>query len=425
MRLPASLDEVAGLRAARWLRESSDRQMDRFGPEAQRDQQDRAMERYRLVDSGIGWMVGHSGYRKGRDGVAAIASTAQWQAMLSRAGTDYEVLLVGYVSRWARDAEIQFTTRRLFHLAGASILFADERLLSSDENAWEQWAREAVEAEAFSRRLGKRIGEGYSAKTRLYADQGGGLVPLGFRRAGDHKLIEPDPETMPRAAAVWTLAAHGVADRTIAAETGLTLWSVRGVLRSPLYAGRLADGRPTRFAAPIDPTLIAQAGEYRRSRTRVGNRLRRNRTYALSGSGPAVCAACSRPLKGDTRTRRDGTKLSVYRHADPGHCEGWPVREVPTALLDDQVTALFRGAKPNRESAARIRAVLARPVSGPDRLGMARIEAKLRSLSVELAGSDERRGIDEIVAEIKLLKLERDRLTAEPLDRGSVDPGLY
>jgi hypothetical protein len=32
------------------------------------------------------------------------------------------------------------------------ILVADERVLSSDEDEWERWARKAVEAEAYSQR---------------------------------------------------------------------------------------------------------------------------------------------------------------------------------------------------------------------------------------------------------------------------------
>jgi DNA invertase Pin-like site-specific DNA recombinase len=414
MRLPSSVDELGGLRAAHWGRESSGRQAERYGPEAQREQRERAIARLRMVDTGIGWQVAHSG--------RTIGTTHQFAEMLARAGRDYDILVVGYISRFARNLRTAVNAREDLHAAGAAIYFADEDLLSSDENRWENWARETVEAEAYSRRLARAVRGGYAAKIRNYADQGGGLVSTGFRRVGDRKLIEPDPETMPTATSVWELAAQGAADATIAAATGLTLWTVRGILRSPLYAGRLRDGRPTRFPAPVDARLIEQAGEHRRSRTRIGNRLRRNRTYALSGSGPAVCAVCERPIKGDTRTRRDGTKLSVYRHADPGTCPGWPVREVPTALLDDQVAALLRGAAPNRESAARIRAALVRPAVGLDRLAIARLDAQLRILSAELVKPEQCRSTDVIVTEIKSVKLQRERLAASPVDAGAVDP---
>ena len=59
--LPRSLDEIGGLRAARWIRESTASQYDRYGPASQRDQQDRFIERHGLVDTGLVYQVAHSG----------------------------------------------------------------------------------------------------------------------------------------------------------------------------------------------------------------------------------------------------------------------------------------------------------------------------------------------------------------------------
>ena len=42
-----------GMRAARWSREWTAGQWDNFGPDAQRGQQDRAIEHYALVDAGL------------------------------------------------------------------------------------------------------------------------------------------------------------------------------------------------------------------------------------------------------------------------------------------------------------------------------------------------------------------------------------
>ncbi len=413
-RLPSSLDELKGLRAAHWGRESTGRQAERFGPAAQREQRERAIEYYGMVDTGIGWQVAHSG--------RTIGTTSQFNDMLSRAGRDYDVLVVGYVSRFTRNLRTAVNAWHELHEAGAVLLFCDERALSSDESAWENSARETVEAEAFSRRLSRQVRKGYEAKIRDHADQGGGLLPVGFRRAGPHKLMEPDPATMPVAIRVWEMAADGSADSTIAAETGLTLWTVRGVLRSPLYEGRLRDGRATNFPAPIDVRVIEQARNCRTSRTRIGNRVRRNRTYPLTGKGPLVCDVCDKPIKGDTRGRRNGDKITVYRHNDAARCEGWPVRETPTAILEEQVAQLFMGAAPNRESAARIRAALARPVTAPDGLTVARLDAKLRALGNELGRADLSRSSAEIVAEIESARAERQRIAAVPVEQCAVDP---
>ena len=53
MRLPCTLEELRGRRAAHWGRESTGRQAERFGPAAQREQRARAITAYGMVDSGI------------------------------------------------------------------------------------------------------------------------------------------------------------------------------------------------------------------------------------------------------------------------------------------------------------------------------------------------------------------------------------
>jgi hypothetical protein len=71
--LPSKIDALRGLRAASWVRESTAGQYDNFGPDAQREQIGRAVERYGLVETGIEWRVSHSG--------RTIASTCEWQDM--------------------------------------------------------------------------------------------------------------------------------------------------------------------------------------------------------------------------------------------------------------------------------------------------------------------------------------------------------
>lgn len=66
-------------------------------------------------------------------------------------------------------------------MRGAVILCADEHLLSSDDRHWKEFADEAVEAEAYSRKLGRRIAEGLEAKRRRLGEPGG-QPPFGFAR---------------------------------------------------------------------------------------------------------------------------------------------------------------------------------------------------------------------------------------------------
>ena len=303
--LPTNLDQITGLKAARWTRSSTKGQADRNGPDAQHEQQDRVIERFGLVDTGLEWLIAHSGYRKDDKGIAALASTAQWADMMARAGRDFDVLIVGYVSRWARDAEVQFTARRLFHQAGAAILFADERLLSSDDSHWEQWAREAVEAESYSRRLGRRVSEGLASKRRRHGDPGG-RPPYGFRRTVERiPVIEVDPSAMEIVHRAFELAAAGHSDHEIGAAIERKPKWVAEILTNPIYIGLLRDGNPSAVGPVIDMGTW-QAVQSRREarRTREPGQVRRASPYALR----IRCLGCGAQLFGDT---------GRYRHPKP------------------------------------------------------------------------------------------------------------
>jgi Resolvase, N terminal domain len=143
--LPASLEDLTGLRAARWFRESTAGQYDNFGPDAQREQQDRALSRYGLLDGGLEWSVASSGWK-------SAWQTPTWQAMIAAAESGaFDILVVGYVSRFLRNLkQTLIAVEDHLQKAGIAVLFADERLLTSDPNQWDQFVREAHEAEAYS-----------------------------------------------------------------------------------------------------------------------------------------------------------------------------------------------------------------------------------------------------------------------------------
>jgi hypothetical protein len=86
----------------------------------------------------------------------------------------FDVLVVGYISRFLRNLKQTLNAvEDHLHTAGVVVLFADERLLSSDPSSWDQFIREAHEAEAYSRKLSKRVSEGYAAKRRRLGIPGG------------------------------------------------------------------------------------------------------------------------------------------------------------------------------------------------------------------------------------------------------------
>jgi hypothetical protein len=223
--------------------------------------------------------------------------------MLDGAGRDWDVLVVGYVSRFARDLRTAVNARHDLHARGAVILFADERVLSSDEDEWERWAREAVEAEAYSRRLAKRIREGYAAKRRRTGVPGGNKAPFGTVREG--RTLRIDEPSLAVVRRVYELASAGLTDREVAGATGLALKHVAEILTNPFYIGRLWSGEPSALGALVDPSTWDHVQELRARYSRRHRGSVSRRQYALGGL--LACAACGRRLTGH---------VGRYRHTD-------------------------------------------------------------------------------------------------------------
>jgi DNA invertase Pin-like site-specific DNA recombinase len=294
-RVPGTVEELRGLRAARWIRESTPGQFDRYGPEAQAELQDRAIARLGLTDTGLAWRAAHSG--------RTVYRAPEMAAMLDAARRGaFDVLLVGYVSRWQRN--LRQTLNLLedtLHPAGVAVYFADEEILSTCERHWDQLVEEAKDAERYSRRLSRRVAEGLAQKRLLQHDPGG-HPPYGFRRDAA-KLIEPDPERLATVRRVFALSAAGHTDAQVAAVIGLPLFTVRGMLTSPLYVARLRDGSLAHWSALVDAATWEQVQAARARRaTNTGRRADPRRPYALSR---LHCAACGTRLTGDS---------GYYRH---------------------------------------------------------------------------------------------------------------
>ena len=307
--LPTSLDGVAGLRAARWFRESTAGQYDNFGPDAQREQQDRAIARYGLVDSGREWSVAASGWK-------TAWQTPAWGAMLGAARDGaFDVLVVGYASRFLRNLKQTLDVVE-DHLrpAGVAVLFADERLLSSDPDQWDQFVRECHEAEAFSRKLSKRVREGYAAKRSRLGIPGGNRMTFGLLREGHPSVLRFDDAKVPIVRQAYELAAAGCTDWEVAAQTGLAKTHVGEILTNPVYMGRLRTGEPAGIAPLIEPALFSRVQTAReRRRTRTPGRIVK-RSYALR----LRCAGCRRYLYGDVgRYRHPAPTCPAFRAATP------------------------------------------------------------------------------------------------------------
>ena len=204
--LPRELDDLQGMRAARWFRESTAGQWDDFGPDAQREQQDRAIERYALVDAGLEWSVASSGW-------TSAWRTATWETMISH-GPGWRLRRPRRGLR--RPASCATSSRRSSRSRTISIPPVSSSsspmngCCRSDPGSWDQFIREAHEAEAYSRKLSKRVSEGYAAKRRRLGVPGGNKMPYGLIREGKPSVLRVDEEQAAVVIRAYQLAATGL-----------------------------------------------------------------------------------------------------------------------------------------------------------------------------------------------------------------------
>jgi DNA invertase Pin-like site-specific DNA recombinase len=376
---PRSLEEIRGLRVARWIRESTADQYERYGPDSQREQQDRFIERHGLVDTGLVFQVAHSG------GTVWSSPTMKEMVDKAKAGA-FDLILAGYSDRWQRN--LRRTLEVLedhLHPAGVALVMCDRRILSSDPHDRDELVAESAAAERYTLRLAERVTDGYAAKFERHGDQGGN-PPLGFRRLDEKPYtLEVDAATINRAVALFERYALGtVSIEQLGRETGLEPDRIRYILRNPLYNGWMRRHRgaaETRRPAawrsnpPVSDELWARVEEVRRSKTQGGGPRRSGHLDLLAGLLECVCG---RRLRSDG-TFGDGRHRKL--HVNP--CDSWGAQarygdetwEVPVLAqvagltLDDRIIARVVAALSSAE----------RPV-GLDR---ARIERQMRDLALD------------------------------------------
>jgi hypothetical protein len=408
-RLPRSVDEIRGLRVARWIRESTAGQYDRFGPASQREQQDRFIERHGLVDTGLVFQVAHSGTTVWR------SPTMTEMLAEAKAGV-FDLLLAGYSDRWQRN--LRRTLELLedgLHPAGVALVMCDRRILSSDPHDWDELVAEAAGAERYSRRLGERITDGYAAKFDHHDDPGGHAA-LGFRRLPERPhTLEIDSVTIGVAVGLFERYALGtVSSKQLAAETGLADSRIRMILMNPLYNGWIrrhrGPGETRRPAAwrsrpPVSDDLWSRVEDVRRARTQGGGPRHRGRLDLLAG---LLECTCGRRIRSDGRM--GNTDRVAKLHTDP--CAAWgPKARISASTWEVPVLAQLGSLRVDNAMRAQITAVLSvgdRPVT----MDRARLERQMRELALEHAAA--RLDDAEYLARMAHLRGELERVGARP-----------
>ena len=383
--LPRSLDDIRGLRAARWIRESTTGQYDRYGPDSQREQQDRFIERHELADTGLVWQVAQSGTTVWRSEAMAEMLEA------AKAGA-FDLLLTGYADRWQRN--LRRTLELLeddLHPAGVALVMCDRRILSSDRHDWDELISEAHQADRYSRRLGERISDGYAAKFQRLGDQAGN-APWGLRRGGDTHTLELDPDTIGDVVHVFErYAAGNVTHDMLAEELGVGVERVRKALRNPIYngfavryRGRERSPAPWRDDPPVSDELWERVQEQRAVRNHGGPQPGKWRR-GVDPLGGLLWCGCG------ARIRTNGTGGHPPRrkriHPAPA-CERWgPSRTSWGSAHDAPVEAQVTALRLDDHTIERVvRAVgLEQETERPVAIDSRRVQRRRRQLAIEHA----------------------------------------
>jgi hypothetical protein len=400
--LPRSLDDLRGRRFASWVRESTAGQYDRFGPDSQRDSIERFVDRYGLVPSGVEYRVAASG--------RTVWQHEQMAKMVEGAkGGDFDVLLTGYFDRWQRNLRrtLELVEDDL-HPNGVAWVMADRRLVSSDPHDWDEVIREAHEAERYSRRLAERIGDGYSAKFRRLADQGG-RPPLGFRRVAvgtdmhEQHVLAIDAETIGKAVHLFRRYGTGVVSiEQLALEANMPDRTVNDILKNRLYNGWAARRgetlpAPWRASPPVPDVLWERVQSVLARRSRGGGPRVTGRVDLLRG---LLRCACGR------RLRAHGVVAKRHRRLHPGDCDAWiGPKLLASDVWEGPIARQLQSIRLDEATIERVAAAVARPDRQIASLDRARTERRRRELALEVASG--RIDDQEFLRQLASLRLDR------------------
>lgn len=247
-------EHLRGLRWRGYVRESTAAQADKWSPERQRSDIERAAGELGLVPAEPSWYE--------RTGTGEESSVELQRALDDARSGQYDVLVVLTTSRFARNRAEAVRMKALYRKAGVPIYFAAERIVSgSRASNLLEGVREVIDEEENEVR---RMWIAGGQRERMLAGKWVGAIPYGYRRVmrdfpdGSRRwdgAIEPD-DRAPIVRRIFGQAAEGLGPTTIAADlvaegipgpdSPWTRQSVARLLANPVYQGDLIRYRAAR-----------------------------------------------------------------------------------------------------------------------------------------------------------------------------------
>lgn len=349
------------MRARGYVRESTERQAEKFGPDAQRAAIRRACAELGLTLDEQRWYVDLlSGTgRVVRDELARAIEDAR-QGRL-------QVLVCYDTSRFARSERLAFAFEDELQRAGARVYYVLERIWADDEDQAMSKGMFHVMSAQYSRTLARKVRDGYAAKfARLGVP--GGTAPWGYRfdQAARRMVLTEDAAI--RALALRLYGGGDFSSRSLAEELNhrghriygrpFTQWSIVEILRNPIaigvtrrYAGRAGELLRDDVVAPIVDRETWDRCQELRAQRRVSSGPTRAGVFVLARI--AVHAPCGLRLWGHRARLRAGHDRRLI-HARGTSCTvSFHRDELPLELdIADWIASWRLGARQRARVAA-------------------------------------------------------------------------
>jgi DNA invertase Pin-like site-specific DNA recombinase len=336
-----TFEDLKGLRAEVYVRDSTLDQRDGFGPDIQHKNAERFAQMYGLL-LGVRW---YTEFVSGR----SVEKRAQFQQIIEDARLDrFDVLLVDHTSRFGRNQAECIRYKEELKLLGKTVVFVSQGIISgSDRDFLSERINETMD-EGYSRNLSRYITEGLvrKAESGLHV----GPSPLGFKselKAGTREHKVPDPATIPilfmalKEYATGDYSYREVANHLNAVgyrtQNGrfFTGYNLRDILSNRFYEGKVVyhQGLPDeevfngKHEVPDEVRqlwLRCQVIKHERTNRPVGHP--RNETHDYPFSHVLKCNQCGNSYHGEAVYYKDHTKLRLIheRHSQGKQCKIMP-----------------------------------------------------------------------------------------------------
>lgn len=393
-----TFEDLKGLRAEVYVRDSTPDQENGFGPDIQRKNSERFAQIYGLK-LGERW---YTEFITGR----SVEKRRQFQQIMEDAKLDrFDVLLVDHTSRFGRNQAECIRYKEELRRLGKNVIFVSQGIISgSDRDFLCERINETMD-EGYSRNLSRWITEGLirKAESGLHV----GPAPLGYESElcpGEPEHKVPDSDTMPillmalREYATgeysYSQVANHLNSQGYRTQNGrlFTGYNLRDILSNRFYEGKVVyhQGLPDEqikdgsHRVPEEVRqlwLRCQVIKHERTNRPVGHP--RNETHDYPFSHVLKCHQCGNSYHGEAVYYKDHTKLRLIheRHSQGKQCkimpksrsveslsqefaervlayvkldEGWKTRTMAVLTSDGGVT----DDKANQEQAEKLNKVL-------------------------------------------------------------------